>query len=156
MPGANLPKFSDSDPFSNDEAVIYCYKNSAVDEWAAAKGYKREYLDQECAHDEGEWVIVTEATTESEGLKERRCTKCEAVLESEVLPKLEEIRVPGDMSGDGVVDGRDLIRLAKYLGGYSVDIDPKTASVNGDDVVDGRDLLRLAKFLGGYDVELQR
>ncbi|MBE5791065.1 MAG: hypothetical protein E7322_02775 [Clostridiales bacterium] len=111
----------------------------------------------QCAsHDEGEWIVITEPTTESEGLKEKRCTKCEAVLETEILPKLEEeTRVPGDMSGDGEVDGRDLIRLAKYLGGYSVDIDPKTASVNGDDVVDGRDLLRLAKYLGGFDVELE-
>ena len=63
--------------------------------------------------------------------------------------------VSGDASGDGVVDGRDLIRLAKYLGGYDVDIDPAGASVNGDDVVDGRDLIRLAKYLGGHDVTLE-
>ena len=106
-------------------------------------------------HDEGAWIVVTEATTDTEGLMERRCTVCEAVLESEIIPRLEEARVPGDASGDGVVDGRDLIRLAKYLGGYGVEIDAAAASVNGDDVVDGRDLIRLAKFLGGYDVELK-
>jgi hypothetical protein len=64
-------------------------------------------------------------------------------------------RVPGDVTGDGVVDGRDLLRLAKYLGGYDVSINSANATVNGDNAVDGRDLLRLAKYLGGYDVILQ-
>ncbi len=64
-------------------------------------------------------------------------------------------RIPGDVTGDGAVDGRDLLRLAKYLGGYDVSIVSENATVNGDSVVDGRDLLRLAKYLGGYSVELQ-
>lgn len=64
-------------------------------------------------------------------------------------------RVPGDVTGDGTVDGRDLLRLAKYLGGYDVSIVEDNSTVNGDTVVDGRDLLRLAKYLGGYSVELQ-
>lgn len=107
-------------------------------------------------HDVGVWVIVNEATLEAEGLKEKRCPVCGYVLEVEILPKLEEeIRVSGDVSGDGVIDGRDLLRLAKYIGGHEVDINEKNASVNGDDVIDGRDLLRLAKFLGGFDVELK-
>ena len=107
-------------------------------------------------HDEGEWVIVIEASVDAEGLKEKRCTRCEAVLEEEIIPRIEEIlRIPGDATGDGVVDGRDLIRLAKFLGGHDVDVDPAGASVNGDDIVDGRDLIRLAKYLGGHDVELE-
>lgn len=64
-------------------------------------------------------------------------------------------RIPGDVTGDGSVDGRDLLRLAKYLGGYDVTIVAENATVNGDSAVDGRDLLRLAKYLGGYSVELQ-
>ena len=47
-----------------------------------------------------------------------------------------------------------LLRLAKYLGGYSVEMDMTSADVTGDGLVDGRDLLRLAKFLGGYNVVL--
>ena len=103
-------------------------------------------------HD-GEWVVVTEATSETEGLKELRCTVCEEVLESVTIPKLEEEneRVPGDVDGDGVRSARDLLRMAKYVGGYSVEINAANADVNADGLVDARDLLRLAKVLGGYD-----
>jgi len=109
-------------------------------------------------HDEGAWTIVTEATEEAEGLKELRCTVCETVLDTEVIPKIEsgdDERLIGDVSGDGIIDGRDLLRLAKYIGGFEVEIVLESASVNGDDVVDGRDLLRLAKFIGGFEVELK-
>ena len=109
-------------------------------------------------HDEGAWVVVTEVTNDTDGLKELRCTVCETVLETEVIPKLEEDkpkRLPGDVSGDGIIDGRDLLRLAKYIGGFEVEITIENASVNGDDVVDGRDLLRLAKYIGGFEVELE-
>jgi len=109
-------------------------------------------------HDEGAWTIVTEATEEAEGLKELRCTVCETVLETEVIPKIEsgdDERLIGDVSGDGIIDGRDLLRLAKYIGGFEVEIVLENASVNGDDVVDGRDLLRLAKYIGGFEVELE-
>jgi len=47
------------------------------------------------------------------------------------------------------------LRLAKYIGGFEVEIVLENASVNGDDVVDGRDLLRLAKYIGGFEVELE-
>ena len=64
----------------------------------------------------------------------------------------------GDATGDGVVDGRDLIRLRKFLMSYDPD-DPSSpepppeADCNGDGVVDGRDLIRLRKYLAGYDDE---
>ena len=57
--------------------------------------------------------------------------------------------IPGDVNGDGVVDGRDLLRLAKYMAGQDVTIDEKAADLNGDGNVDGRDVLRLAKQLAG-------
>lgn len=108
-------------------------------------------------HVAGEWIVVEEATYEAEGLKEKRCTACETVLETEVIPMLEaeDKRTPGDVNSDGVVDGRDLIRLARHLGGLNVEIDASNASVNGDEIVDGRDLIRLARYLGGLNVELE-
>ncbi len=108
-------------------------------------------------HDEGNWIVVIEATENEDGLKELRCTVCEFVLESEAIPKLgaEVTRIPGDVRGDGIVDGRDLLRLAKYIGGFEVELVLENASVNGDEIIDGRDLLRLAKFIGGYDVGLE-
>ena len=55
----------------------------------------------------------------------------------------------GDVTADGVVDGRDALRLMKYLAGQDVIIDELAADVNGDWDVDGRDVLRLMKMLAG-------
>ena len=57
--------------------------------------------------------------------------------------------VPGDANGDGVVDGRDLLRLARFLAGQDVEIVWQAAEMTGDGEVDGRDLLRLAKYVAG-------
>lgn len=55
----------------------------------------------------------------------------------------------GDCTNDDIVDGRDLLRLARYIAGTGVEIDEKAADINGDGNVDGRDVLRLAKQLAG-------
>lgn len=60
----------------------------------------------------------------------------------------------GDVSGDGKLDGRDALRLARYLAGQGVTIDEKAADVTGDGKVDGRDVLRLTRYLAGQDVKL--
>ena len=59
--------------------------------------------------------------------------------------------VIGDVTGDGKVDGRDVVRLAKYLAGVA---DTKineanTEMINGKAGVNGQDLVRLAKVLAG-------
>ena len=55
------------------------------------------------------------------------------------------------MTGDGEVDGRDLVRMRKYLVGVpGIEIIEANANVNGDDVVDILDLIRLRKYLAGY------
>ena len=69
--------------------------------------------------------------------------------------------LPGDINQDGIVDGRDVIRLMNYL---AEEIDPATgkvyeihednADVDGNGVVDAKDLLRIVKYLGGENVEL--
>lgn len=71
-----------------------------------------------------------------------------AALEIKVKD-VEPESLPGDCNSDGIVDGRDLLRLAKYLAGQDVTIDEKAADLTGDGVVDGRDVLRLAKQLAG-------
>jgi len=50
---------------------------------------------------------------------------------------------PGDVNGDGTVDGRDTVRLLRYLVGEGVTIVEANADVNSDGVVDGRDSIRL-------------
>ena len=72
---------------------------------------------------------------------------------------VEELRnKPGNVNGDeaGMVDGRDILRLAKYLAGEGVEINEKAADVNADGSVDGRDLIRLARYLAGDAVELKQ
>ncbi len=69
--------------------------------------------------------------------------------------------LPGDINGDGVVDGRDALRLMKYLAGEE---DPETgelyiinensADVTVDGTVDELDLLLLMKYLGGENPKL--
>ena len=65
--------------------------------------------------------------------------------------------VIGDVTGDGLIDGRDIIRLRKYLSEKDDDAgtSPVTISAGadctGDGSVDGRDLIRLRKYLASYD-----
>ena len=63
-------------------------------------------------------------------------------------------RVAGDVTGDGKVNGIDLIRLRKYLAGDDVEINFTNADVNGDGKISGLDLIRLRKYLAGDDVTL--
>ena len=60
----------------------------------------------------------------------------------------------GDVNGDGVLDGRDAIRLMKYLAGETdpetgtpTEINMTAADMNDDGVVDELDLIRLTKKL---------
>ncbi len=61
--------------------------------------------------------------------------------------------VPGDVNADGMVNGRDVLRLARYAAGQAVEINAQAADVTGDGSIDGRDLLRLARYAAGQDVE---
>ncbi len=83
----------------------------------------------------------------------KKCSIC-----GEILSGCEEIPAlgyePGDLNGNGTIDGRDLLRLARYLAGGNVEINEAAADLNGDGKVDGRDLLRLARYLAGQDVKL--
>ena len=105
-------------------------------------------------HSWSEWTVIQPATAEAEGLRERTCTVC-GEKETEAIPKLDFIY--GDVNGDGKINGRDAIKLAKYLAAYdedkgesSVAVSPG-ADVNGDGKINGRDLVKLRKYLANYD-----
>ena len=66
-----------------------------------------------------------------------------------------EIRTPGDATGDGKVNGFDLIRIRKALAGETVEINESNADVTGDGKFNGFDLIRLRKYLAGEPVELK-
>lgn len=44
--------------------------------------------DGNAAHVSGEWVVVKQPTTEATGLKQKTCTECEYVVETETIDKL--------------------------------------------------------------------
>ena len=105
-------------------------------------------------HSWSDWTVIQPATTESEGLRGRTCSVC-GKEETEVIPKLDFIY--GDVNGDGKINGRDVVKLAKYLAAYnestgesSVAVSPG-ADVNGDGKINGRDLVKLRKYLANYD-----
>ncbi|MBR3429188.1 MAG: leucine-rich repeat protein [Clostridia bacterium] len=100
-------------------------------------------------------------TYDKEGLSEGiYCSVCGKVLqEQEVLPKLEK-PLPGDVNGDHVVDGRDVIRLMKWLADDPEEEDGEgiyyeNADVDASGFVDEKDLLRLIRYLAGEDVTLE-
>ena len=63
--------------------------------------------------------------------------------------------LPGDVNADGTVDGRDALRLARYLATKDVEASACAADVNGDGEIDSNDLTLLIQYLAGQDVELQ-
>ncbi|MBQ7580695.1 MAG: S8 family serine peptidase [Clostridia bacterium] len=60
-------------------------------------------------HTPGEWEVATPATTETEGLKVRKCTVCDAVLESETIPVIECIIGSKGDSGTVIDEERGVI-----------------------------------------------
>lgn len=63
--------------------------------------------------------------------------------------------LPGDVNGDGVINTKDAVFLARYIaGGYDVTIDRAASDVNDDGKLNSKDIVVICRFLaGGYDVE---
>ena len=65
----------------------------------------------------------------------------------------------GDVSGDGKVDGRDVVQLRKYMANYDFDNNTSTefafagADVNGDGVINGQDVILLRRYMANYDFD---
>ena len=63
---------------------------------------------------------------------------------------------PGDISGEGTIDVRDVISLRRFIaGGYDITVNESAVDINKDGTVDVRDVITLRRFLaGGYGIEL--
>ena len=62
--------------------------------------------------------------------------------------------IPGDITGDGDLNNKDVTRLFKYLSGYDVEVDEAALDINGDGEIDNKDLTRLFRYLSGHDVTI--
>ncbi len=63
---------------------------------------------------------------------------------------------PGDVNGDGRVNGTDITLIRRYIaGGYNVKITEAVADINGDGRINGTDVSLIRRYLaGGYGVAL--
>ena len=63
----------------------------------------------------------------------------------------------GDVTGDGKINGMDIIRLKKYLAAYDYTTETSTveiakgADATGDGKINGMDIIRLKKYLAAFD-----
>ena len=96
-------------------------------------------------------VVTLRPTETATGVRTYTCTVCGATYE-EVIPQLDYVR--GDVTGDGTLDTKDLIRFMKYLSGEDVEIVAERMDINGDGAVNSKDLVRLMKYLSGENVEI--
>ncbi|MBQ2468494.1 MAG: hypothetical protein II503_02310, partial [Clostridia bacterium] len=143
------------DPAHKYEAVVTeptCTEQGYTTYTCSACGdsYVDDYVDA-LGHKWNEGEVITEPTTDSEGLKHCVCTVC-GEEQDFPIPKISH--VPGDINGDGVANGLDLIRFVKYLAGSDVEVNEFALDTNGDGAVNSIDLTRLLKFLAGADVEI--
>ena len=88
-------------------------------------------------------------------LPEKINESCELVDGVISVAEKEEIEqdVGGDVTGDGRLDLRDLIRMLKYFGRVGVEMSG-AGDVNGDGRLDRKDLTRLAQYFAGFDIQL--
>lgn len=65
--------------------------------------------------------------------------------------------VPGDANGDGVVSGKDVTVMRRFIaGGYGVTLNELAADVSHDDIVSGKDVTILRRYIaGGYGITLE-
>jgi hypothetical protein len=103
----------------------------------------------------GEWVEVKAPTAYEAGEERRECSRCEHY---EVRTVYLEV-VWGDATGDGVVNGRDLVLLRQYLTKFDYDTESSMVKVsaggdvNGDGEINGRDLVLLRQYLTKFDYD---
>lgn len=62
--------------------------------------------------------------------------------------------IPGDVNGDGVVNGKDVTLIRRYNAGHEVSINEAAADVNDDGVINGKDATLIRRYNAGYDIEL--
>ncbi|MFR1518815.1 MAG: dockerin type I domain-containing protein [Clostridia bacterium] len=60
--------------------------------------------------------------------------------------------VTGDVTGDGLVDGRDTGLLLQHLAEWEVSVQKAAADLNGDHLIDGKDSGMLLQYLADWEI----
>ncbi len=100
-------------------------------------------------HTEGEWVTVTEPEVGKDGLKEKRCAECKALLDEEAIPALKPDYILGDVNNNGKIEKYDYI-LVKRAVMKTVTLDETqlvAANVNGKDGVEKYDYILIKRHV---------
>ena len=88
-------------------------------------------------HTSGDWIVDREATTAAEGSRHKECTVCGEVLETETIPKKEDVnagRVDKDVRSDENAPEASLPMDEDELADAVLDEDEKQAVENGTDI----------------------
>ena len=92
------------------------------------------------------------------GIYYKSCAICEANCAGEETELTFECRY-GDVTGDGKVNGKDVVLIRQYLANYDYTTNTSTAEiklgadVNGDGVVNATDVLLLRRYMANYNYQ---
>ena len=98
--------------------------------------------------------------TEEMSLVSVKCVQCLNDNTDEVACIINDfsttILIPGDVTGDGIVDGKDLIQLRRYYAEFTgITIDTAMGDVDGNGAVNGADILLMRQYIAGWNVVLK-
>ena len=103
-------------------------------------------------------AVVTPPTNEEQGYTTYTCTMCgHSYIGDYVDPGEPDPtpHTPGDITGDGLVNNKDLTRLFRYLSGFQVEVNEAALDITGDGLVNNKDLTRLFRYLSGFNVDIR-
>ena len=66
-------------------------------------------------------------------------------------PEDTTVTLPGDLSGDGVLDSTDVLALTRYFAGYGTTPSLAAADIDGNGKITRRDAMILARTVAGWD-----
>ena len=93
------------------------------------------------------------------GLVTIRCIECSDLEQNDIECTIgvyeTEFLLPGDLNGDGIVNGKDVILVRQYVALMDVEMDLRTADVNADGEVNGKDVILIRQYVAMFEVELQ-